>query len=346
MVSATNALRSHSVPDQPARQSPEEWLGLAQQGDPEAIAHLLQQRFNRLFPASTLSVQASWKDDCLGILLERNPLPMPDEVMATVRMGIAELGLASTQMIKVYGRCQGQYHPSWYEELSPVSLPAEGGQLGLMDWLSQGMQGSAAIAASPEIAPMAVGWDSNPAMGNAANRSQPAPAITGDRLLRVTLDHQTTVLMPLIAIKEILKVPVTAIMPVPHLPAPVLGIYNYRGTMLWLVDLALQLGLQSVLTDAVLTRDSTFTVMVLQGASQPAGQGSSQLSSQIVGAIVPQVHTIETYDLNHLKPATPDLFSPKLLPVIQGYLAHVSTAVFNTEALLTHIASPTQATVV
>ncbi len=334
MVSASNALHSHSLTDPASRQSPEEWVALARQGDPEAIAHLLQQRFNRQFPTATLSVQVSWKDDCLGILLERNPLPMPDEVMATVRTGIAELGLAATQMIKVYGRCQGQYHPSWYEELSPLSLPAEGGQLGLMDWLSQGMQVPAAIATSSAIAPVAKadGRDDQTALGQGGkggDRGQPSSALTTDRLLRVTLDHQTTVLMPLVAIKEILKVPVTAIMPVPHLPAPVLGIYNYRGTMLWLVDLALHLGLQSVFTDAVLTRDSTFTVMVLQG------------SNQIVGAIVPQVHAIETYALSQLKPATPDLFSPKLLPVIQGYVAQVSTAVFNAEALLAQIASPT-----
>jgi chemotaxis signal transduction protein len=48
---------------------------------------------------------------------------------------------------------------------------------------------------------------------------------------------------------ELIEIPSDRVVPIPHLPLAVLGVYNWRGEVLWVVDLAVLLGANGHLFD-------------------------------------------------------------------------------------------------
>jgi positive phototaxis protein PixI len=134
---------------------------------------------------------------------------------------------------------------------------------------------------------------------------EPLPPENRQRLLRFPLGKESAML-PLEQIVEILRVNWGEILLVPEMPSCVLGIYNWRGEMLWLVDLNNLIGGAS-------------------GPQQRRGVASSmvmvvQVNDQSVGLVVPQVNDIELHELQQLQSAGPGLFSPQLLPFVLGAL--------------------------
>ncbi|WP_088889269.1 chemotaxis protein CheW [Leptolyngbya ohadii] len=146
----------------------------------------------------------------------------------------------------------------------------------------------------------------------------PLPLEVRQRLLRLSLGGQDHVLVPLEQITEILHVEPAAILPIPEMPRCVLGIGNWRGEMLWLVDLDHLIGFPTLLQEP---ESSFFTVLVVQ------------FNHQFVGIRVPQVKDIELHDLQQLQPALPSLFPPNLLPLILGILPESCDAVLNLQAI-------------
>lgn len=144
-------------------------------------------------------------------------------------------------------------------------------------------------------------------------------ADTQQRLLRVCLSEQDTALVPLEQITEVLNVETTTILPVPEMPGCVLGIHNWRGNMLWLVDFSHLVGYPSVLQQQQIPR--SLTVLV------------AEINHQFVGVGVQQVYTIELHDLQQLQPSVPGLFPPGLLPMVQGILPNCCDAVLDVQAI-------------
>src|SRR5919202_989161 len=132
----------------------------------------------------------------------------------------------------------------------------------------------------------------------------PLPPETGERLLRFPLGLQDSALLPLEQITEILRVNVAEILPVPEMASCVLGICNWRGEMLWLIDLNHLVGSPLVSWAAVA---SPVAIVV-------------QINHQSVGLVVQQVNDIELHELQQLQPAAIGLFPPRLLPFILGAL--------------------------
>lgn len=137
------------------------------------------------------------------------------------------------------------------------------------------------------------------------------------RLLRFPLGSADSALLPLEQIKEILSLSVTQILPVPEMPSCVLGIGNWRGEMLWLIDLNNFLG-YSPLTFVV---GATPLAIVIQ------------VGNQCVGLVVEQVNNIESHDLQQLHPAAIGLFPPHLLPFVLGSLPGDGGTVLNLTAI-------------
>lgn len=141
---------------------------------------------------------------------------------------------------------------------------------------------------------------------NLLTLDEPLPPETRQRLLRFPLDEQDSALLPLDQIAEIIRVNVAEILPVPEMPSCIFGICNWRGEMLWLVDLNNLLGglplsqARQMLTSAV--------AMVIQ------------VESQFLGLVVQQVNDIELHDLKQLQLAATGLFPPKLSPFVLGAL--------------------------
>jgi chemotaxis signal transduction protein len=133
------------------------------------------------------------------------------------------------------------------------------------------------------------------------------------------LGVQDSALVPLEQITEIIRIDLSEVLPIPEMPGCVMGICNWRGEMLWLVDLndlirypsPFQLGQE----------ETTLVAMVIQ------------VDSQSIGIGVSQVNDIELYDLQSLQSVLPGLFSSTLLPLVSGILPGDGDAVLDLRAI-------------
>jgi positive phototaxis protein PixI len=62
--------------------------------------------------------------------------------------------------------------------------------------------------------------------------------------LRLKLDEQTYAVVPMLQTQEAIVLPAGRISVIPNLPSPILGLFNRRSSLLWLVDLPEILGLE------------------------------------------------------------------------------------------------------
>ena len=132
-----------------------------------------------------------------------------------------------------------------------------------------------------------------------------------ESFLTIDLPPDTTALIAVEQISEVLKVPLDQITPIPHLPNWVLGVYNWRGEILWIVDLGSRLGLQ------------TWHAQEMPPAVAPAvvvetspGTGASSLK---VGLIVHRIDDIVSLDPNQLQSPPNALVTEQLAPFLRGH---------------------------
>lgn len=168
------------------------------------------------------------------------------------------------------------------------------------------------MIASPESAFMAASLESL--------FTEPVATDHQQKFLRVQLYPENTVLLAIDQIAAVVTIAVTDILPVPHMPGCVMGIYNWRGEMLWLVDLALQVGFTSLLKPEM----NLTTVMAIV----------IQMNGQSLGLVVPEVHDIEQHDPQQIYSPSAELFSSALLPFVKGYLMSDRSTVLDSVAIL------------
>lgn len=145
------------------------------------------------------------------------------------------------------------------------------------------------------------------------------PSETRQRLLRFPLSDQESVLIPLEQITEVLRLEPTEILPVPDMMACTLGISNWRGYMLWLVDFNSLIGYPPY--GQILRRTLVMAIVV-------------QIHEVAVGLVVPQVSDIELHDLQQLQPALPGVLPPQFLPYVLGVLPGRSNVVLDVHAIM------------
>ena len=138
------------------------------------------------------------------------------------------------------------------------------------------------------------------------------------KFLRFSLGPQDSGLLPLEQISEVISVDIADILPVPEMPSCVLGIYNWRGKMLWLVDLEHLVDYPPVSRQG---RLGSLMAMVIQ------------IDGQSMGLAVQHVNDIELHDAEQLQPTAAGLFPPRLLPFVKGYLPSANSTVLDTEAI-------------
>lgn len=288
---------------------------LAKHSDPEIIAHWMNGYLN----PQGITAKAVLRKKCLGILLESNPAPSQNEMIAFVRTSLNELNWEFIRKVNVYGRQLGERLPAWQqklkvgtrEELPPRQVqevaaePVADDSSSISDWLSQG-QTIVQFETVEEAIP-----------------SKPE----AEKFLRFQFSPEITALLPLASVKEMLKISVEEILPVPDMPDCVLGVHNCRGEMLWLVDLDIQIGLSSLNRNTLDQHLALPTSNVLTAIAIEADDKS-------VGIVVPQVIDIEVHRPEALQTPYPGLFHPRLLPFIQGYLTASSSPVLNALALI------------
>lgn len=125
------------------------------------------------------------------------------------------------------------------------------------------------------------------------------------KFITFQLGLDRTALLPLESVTELFQLSVSDILPVPEVDSCVLGIYNWREEMLWLVDLNALLGFPPLGEKESLLR-SPMTIVI-------------QAKERSLGLVVPQVKDIEVFDMRQLKPPDGGVFTPQLLPFLQGY---------------------------
>ena len=125
------------------------------------------------------------------------------------------------------------------------------------------------------------------------------------KFLRFQLGGKDTTLMAVNPIVEIIPLKIREILPVPQMPSYVLGIYNWRGDMLWLADLGHLVGFPPLFQSRS-SRNQAMAIVV-------------QSEEKYLGMVVSQVTDIEPYPWSQMRPTDPQLFSERLVPFLQGF---------------------------
>ncbi|MBE9127853.1 purine-binding chemotaxis protein CheW [Coleofasciculus sp. LEGE 07081] len=138
------------------------------------------------------------------------------------------------------------------------------------------------------------------------------PSLTAnEQFLRFYLEPDTTALLPIQELIEVLTVPVGQIVPIAYLPAWVMGVYNWRGEILWMVDLGHLLGLTPWYQQEISA--STHRAVVLQVCD------SDNINNQMLGLVVNRVEDIEWCNPDVIKSPASSTLTPELEPFLRGY---------------------------
>ena len=132
--------------------------------------------------------------------------------------------------------------------------------------------------------------------------------------------------MPLEVISEVRPIAVTDILPVPEVPACVLGLSNWRGEMTWWVDLAHLVGMEPIARETTTLSEQMAMVMKIEGKS--------------LGLLIRNLIDIELLNLEQMKPPTPGLFPSELMPFLEGYFLDEKEQVTMSVAPLSVIECP------
>lgn len=135
-----------------------------------------------------------------------------------------------------------------------------------------------------------------------------------EQFLRLSLANME-VLLPVRQLTEVLNIPLGQIVPIPHMPAWVMGVYNWRGEILWMVDLGHLCGLTPWYQQP--TYGSAHSSAVLQ-VRQPEAR-SSPSKSKIVGLVVRHIGEIENCNPSKIQALPPGSTPPELAPLLRGY---------------------------
>jgi positive phototaxis protein PixI len=115
-----------------------------------------------------------------------------------------------------------------------------------------------------------------------------------EQFLRLNIVPETTALLPIQQIAEVLSIPVAQITPIPHMPAWVMGVHNWRGEILWIIDLGHLCGLTPWYQQK--TNPSAYETIVLQTHHSKGEATFPHPKWQTLGLVVGQIEDSEWCD--------------------------------------------------
>ncbi|RCJ19668.1 chemotaxis protein CheW [Nostoc minutum NIES-26] len=125
------------------------------------------------------------------------------------------------------------------------------------------------------------------------------------KFLSFNLGVRDTAVISLQHVTEVVQISLAEICTVPQVPSCVLGIYNWRGEMLWLVDLEEMLGYPSLSQGGNFLSKMMVIVLEIEG--------------KFLGLLVRQFIDIEWLDTSQMKAPSTELFYSKMTPFLRGY---------------------------
>ena len=144
------------------------------------------------------------------------------------------------------------------------------------------------------------------------NARMHSSANTSQQHLKFQLYPETRAMLPIKQITEILKIQLAQIMPIPQMPAWVMGVYNWRGDILWMLDLGQLLGLDSWYQQQHDRIPHTAIVL------SPEREGNNDNKIHL-GLVVAGVDDLETCDPDAIQAALDSPINPRLNRFLQGY---------------------------
>ncbi|MBD1909413.1 purine-binding chemotaxis protein CheW [Leptolyngbya sp. FACHB-16] len=129
------------------------------------------------------------------------------------------------------------------------------------------------------------------------------------QFLRFPVDDRTHAMLPVEQLTEVLTLASAQVVPIPDMPAWVLGVYNWRGEILWIVDMGQLLGVRSLHQHSTVL--SSYMVLV----AQPQRSGSSAR----LGLAVRTVDDLHWCDPSDIASPPPAVITPHLVPFLRGY---------------------------
>ncbi|HEY9602692.1 MAG TPA: chemotaxis protein CheW [Allocoleopsis sp.] len=138
---------------------------------------------------------------------------------------------------------------------------------------------------------------------------------TSEQFLRFHLLPDTTALLPIQQMTEVLTIPRGQIVPIFQMPPWVMGAYNWRGEILWMVDLGHLVGLTPWHHQTISA--SAYTALVLQASSNSIK--SHNAKSQMLGLVVNRVEDIEWCHADWIQSPPSSSVTPELVPFLRGY---------------------------
>jgi positive phototaxis protein PixI len=122
----------------------------------------------------------------------------------------------------------------------------------------------------------------------------------GDPYLKLQLTPQRAVVLPMEQAQEAIAVPANRVTPMPNMPACVLGLLNQKSRVIWVIDLAQLLGLQT----QVLTLQQ-YNIAIIRIGKKP------------LGLVVPEINGIVRFASETLISPIGEV-SPELTPYLRG----------------------------
>lgn len=160
-----------------------------------------------------------------------------------------------------------------------------------------------------------------------------------EQFIRFHLEPETTALLPILQLGEVLNIPINQIVPIFQMPAWVMGVYNWRGEILWVVDLGQLVGLTPCYQQSFST--STYTTIILHAASHNSLSSSNR--NQVLGIIVNQIEEIEWCNLEQIQSPPSTIAVDGMLPFLRGYWMKSDEemlAIIDGEAILAAMPKP------
>jgi positive phototaxis protein PixI len=141
----------------------------------------------------------------------------------------------------------------------------------------------------------------------------------GEQFLGAQLLPATNVLLSVAQLIEVLVIPVGQVIPIPDLPAWVMGVYNWRGEILWITDLAALIGLPPLFQSGF-SRSSYSVIVIHAGSERSQRRSISQATGQkLLGLAVNQIIGMEWCDPGLIQSPPGFAVTPELAPFLRGY---------------------------
>ncbi|MBW4657814.1 MAG: chemotaxis protein CheW [Drouetiella hepatica Uher 2000/2452] len=165
---------------------------------------------------------------------------------------------------------------------------------------------------------------------------EPTPAsipANTEQFLRLRLLN-TPVLLSVGQMTEVLTVPIGQIVPIAHMPTWVMGVYNWRGEVLWMVDLCHLCGLAPWYEQQAVSAHAAVVLQIRLPAS-PASRSASA-KSRTLGLVVSQIGEMEWCDPHQIQALSLSAATPEITQFLRGYWWNLSDdmlAVLDGEAI-------------